>query len=133
MLKRLVVAVMFLIVAIVLVQHAGSFLVVNNPEHADVIVVMGGGNNDLRYWNGVRLLQEGYAPRLILDVFSKGETFGNWDVDLARDFVNRTTPGKSTVCTLDDNSTYAEVLYLGRCLRGTNVKSVLVVGCSTWK
>ena len=127
MLKRLVVAVMFVIVAIVLVRHAGSFLVVNNPEHADVIVVMGGGNNALRYWNGVRLLQEGYAPRLILDVFSKGETFGNWDVDLSRDFVNRTTPGKSTVCTLGDNSNYAEALYLGRCLRGTNVKSVLVV------
>src|SRR6516165_12197785 len=116
--KRLLVAAVVVVGAIVLIRHAGSFLVVNHPEHADVIVVMGGGNNDLRYWNGVRLMQEGYAPRLILDVFSKGETFGNWDVDLSRDFVNRTTPGKSTVCTLGDNSNYAEALYLGRCLRG---------------
>jgi uncharacterized SAM-binding protein YcdF (DUF218 family) len=127
MLKRLIVAAMFVIVAIVLVRHAGSFLVVNHPEHADVIVVLGGGNNDLRYWKGVRLLQEGYAPRLILDVFDKGETFGNLDVDLARDFVNRTTPGESTVCPLGDNSTYEEARYLGECLRGMNVKSVLVV------
>jgi uncharacterized SAM-binding protein YcdF (DUF218 family) len=127
MLKRLLVAAVLVIVAIVLIRHAGSFLVVNHPEHADVIVVLAGGNNDLRYWNGVRLLQEGYAPRLILDVFSKGETFGNRDIDLARDFVNRTTPGKSMVCPLGDNSTYEEARYLEDCLRGTNVKSILVV------
>ena len=81
-------------------RHAGSFLVVNQPEHADLIVVLGGGNNDLRYWNGVRLMQEGYAPHLMLDVFAKGETFGNRDIDLARDFVNRTSPGTATVCAL---------------------------------
>ena len=125
--KRLLVAAMVVVVAIVLIRHAGSFLVVNDPEPADVIVVLGGGNNDLRYWNGVRMMQEGYAPHLILDVFDKGETFGNWDVDLARDFVNRTTPGKSTVCPLGDNSTYAEAWYLRECLRGMNVKSILVV------
>jgi len=127
MLKRLLVVAVLVIVAIVLVRQAGSFLIVNKPEHADVIVVLGGGNNDLRYWNGVRLMQEGYAPRLILDVFDKGETFGNWDVDLARNFVNRTTPGKSTICPLGDNSTYAEAFYLGECLRGMSVKSVLIV------
>jgi len=128
MLKRLAVAAVPLILAIVLLRHAGSFLVVDShPEHADVIVVLGGGNNDLRYWNGVRLLQEGYAPRLVLDVFSKGQTFGNWDIDLARDFVNRTTPGKSAICPLVDNSTYEEARHLRECLRGTNVKSILVV------
>ena len=125
--KRLLVAAVVVAVAIVLIRHAGSFLVVNHPEHADVIVVLDGGYNDLRYWNGVRLMQEGYAPGLILDVFDKGETFGNWDVDLARDFVNRTTPGISTVCPLANNSTYAEAWYLRKCLGGMNVKSILVV------
>jgi uncharacterized SAM-binding protein YcdF (DUF218 family) len=127
MLKRLFIIAVLVIVAILLFRHAGSFLVVNNPEHADLIVVLGGGNNDLRYWNGVRLMQEGYAPRLILDVFSKGETFGNWDVDLARDFVNRTSPGKAVVCPLGDNSTYEEARYLAQCLEGSNAKSILVV------
>jgi uncharacterized SAM-binding protein YcdF (DUF218 family) len=127
MLKRLLVAVLLVAIAIVALRHAGSFLVVNRPEHADLIVVLGGGNNDLRYWNGVRLMREGYAPRLILDVFAKGETFGNRDIDLARDFVNRTSPGTATVCTLADNSTYAEAYSLGRCLQGANVKSILVV------
>lgn len=127
MLKRLLVFAVLVIVVIVLFRHAGSLLVVNHPERADIIVVLGGGYNDLRYWNGVRLMQEGYAPRLVLDVFAKGETFGNWDVDLAREFVNRTTPGKSTICPIGDNSTFQEARYLGECLRGRNVKSILVV------
>jgi len=127
MLKRLLVAVLLVAIAVVALRHAGSFLVVNHPERADIIVVLGGGNNDLRYWNGVRLMQEGYAPRLILDVFVKGETFGNRDIDLARDFVNRTSPGTATVCALEDNSTYAEAFSLEKCLQGTNVKSILVV------
>jgi uncharacterized SAM-binding protein YcdF (DUF218 family) len=127
MLKRTLVVALLALVAIVALRHAGSFLVVNQPEHADLIVVLAGGNNDLRYWNGVQLMKEGYAPRLMLDVFAKAETFGNWDIDLARDFVNRTSPGTATVCALQDNSTYAEAHYLGKCLQDMNVKSVLVV------
>src|ERR1017187_6239522 len=98
MLKRIVVLAVLALLAFFLLRQAGSFLVVNNPEHSDLIVVLGGGTNDLRYWNGVRLMQEGYAHHLMLDVFAKGETFGNADIDLAQAFVNRTTPGQSTVC-----------------------------------
>jgi uncharacterized SAM-binding protein YcdF (DUF218 family) len=127
MLKRILVAVLVTGVVIVTSRHAGSFLVVNNPEPADLIVVLSGGNNDLRYWNGVRLMQEGYAPRLMLDVFSTGEVFGHQNIDLARDFVNRTTPGRSTVCSLAENSTYGEARDLAQCLQGSNVKSILVV------
>ena len=125
--KRIVVVVVLAILPVFLFRHAGSFLVVNAPEHADVIVVLGGGNNDLRYWNGVRLMNEGWAPRLMLDVFAKGQTFGNMDIDLARDFVHRTTPGQSTVCPIIMNSTYGEAQHVAECLRGTGVKSILVV------
>lgn len=126
--KRIVVAVLIGIVAIVVFRHAASFLVASQPpEHADLIVVLAGGNDDLRYWNGVRLMQEGYAPRLLLDVLSKGETFGNRDLDLAADFVNRTTPGRSTVCPIGRNSTYDEAAYVERCIQGMGVHSILVV------
>src|ERR1035441_2313217 len=73
MLKRLLVIALLGIAVIVVFRHAGSFLVVNDPKPADLIVVLGGGNNDLRYWNGVRLMQEGYAHHLMLDVFAKGD------------------------------------------------------------
>jgi uncharacterized SAM-binding protein YcdF (DUF218 family) len=127
MLKRLLVIALLGIAVIVVFRHAGSFLVVNDPKPADLIVVLGGGNNDLRYWNGVRLMQEGYAHHLMLDVFAKGETFGNADIDLAQAFVNRTTPGQSTVCPCQENSTYDEARYLADCLAGSGVKSILVI------
>jgi len=125
--KRIVVLVLVLMVLLVLLWHAGSYLVVNNPEHADLIVVLAGGNSDLRYWNAVQLLQQGWAPRLMLDVFAKGKTYGNSDIDLAQDFVNRTTPGKSSICPIVLNSTYGEAGHLADCLRGTDVKSILAV------
>jgi uncharacterized SAM-binding protein YcdF (DUF218 family) len=127
MLKRIFVAVLLGIVALVLLRHAGSFLVINQPEKADLIVVMGGGNNDLRYRNGLRLMDEDWGPQIMLNVFSKGVTFGNKDIDLAREFVNRTAPGRATICPLQQSSTYDEARYLADCLRGTNVSSILVV------
>jgi uncharacterized SAM-binding protein YcdF (DUF218 family) len=116
-----------LIAGLLLARHAGSYLVVNAPERADAIAVMGGGNNDLRYWNGLRLMNEGWAPRLVLDVFDKGVTFGNLDLDLARAFVDKTAPGRAMVCPIAQNSTYDEALYLTKCLQEMNVKSILVV------
>lgn len=127
MLKRIVWLVLLAVLVVFLFLHAGSFLVVDAPEHADLIVVLAGGNNDLRYWHGVQLMKDGWAPRLMLDVFAKGETFGNNDIDLAREFLDRTTPGRSTICPLIDNSTFGEARHIGQCLRGTGVKSILVV------
>ena len=125
--KRLAVLFVLVTVLIALFRHAGSYLIVNAPEHADLIVVLAGGDNDLRYWNGVKLMQAGYAPHLMLDVFSKGKTFGHLDTDLAQELLDRTTPGKSTVCPVLENSTYEEAQYLEKCLALSGAKSVLVV------
>lgn len=125
--KRLFVVVLIAVVVILLVRHAASFLVVHAPERADLIVVMAGGNNDLRYWKGIQLVREGYAPRLLLDVFTKEFHFGRLDIDLATEFVNRTAPDLATICPLAENSTYDEARYLERCLRGTNAHSILIV------
>jgi len=127
MLKRTLVVVLLGIIGIILFRHEASFLVVNDPKPADLILVLGGGENDLRYWNGVRLMQEGYAPRLMLDVFSRGQTFGRLDIDLAQELLDRTTPGQSTICPTRESSTYDEARYLGECLAGSDVKSILVV------
>jgi len=125
--KKVLVWALIAVAVVFLLSRAGSYLVVNAPEHADLIVVMGGGNNDLRYLNGLRLLDEGWAPRLMVDVFDKGVTFGNRDIDLARAFVEKTAHGRATVCPIAQNSTYDEARYLAQCLREMNVKSILVV------
>ncbi len=127
MLKRILVVILLGIIAVLAFRHAGSFLVVNGPKPAEVILVLAGGDDDLRYWSGVKLMKEGYAHQLILDVFAKGVTFGNRDLDLAREFVNRITPGQSTVCPLPENSTYDEARYIEPCLAATGARSILVV------
>lgn len=128
MLKRISVAILLAIIAIYLFRHAGSLLVVpDNPEHADVIVVLAGGDNDVRYWEGVRLMRESYAPHLLLDVFSPSYTFGHSNIELAQDLLNRTTSGQSTICPIRQNSTYEETEYLARCLEEMHVKSILLV------
>ena len=48
-------------------------------------------------------------------------------MELAQDLLNRTTPGQSTLCPLQQNSTYDEARYLAKCLEGSGVKSILVV------
>ncbi len=125
--KRVAVWVVLAGVLIFLFRHAGSYLIVNTPERADLIVVLGGGDNDLRYWSGVKLMRAGYAPRLMLNVFAKGKTFGHLDTDLAQELLDRTTPGNSTLCPLQESSTYDEARYLERCLAPSDAKSVLVV------
>lgn len=125
--KRLLVLLFIAAVLILLLRHAASYLVVNAPEHADLIVVLGGGDNDLRYWSGVKLMHEGYAPHLMLDVFAKGKTFGHLDTDLAQEMLDRTTPAESTLCPVQENSTYDEAQYLEKCLATSGAKSVLVV------
>ena len=72
-------------------------------------------------------MQEGYAHRLMLDVLGGARTYGHSDVDLAKDFLDRTTPGRSTVCSIAQDSTYEEASSLARCLEGSGVKSVLLV------
>ena len=90
-------------------------------------MVLAVGNNDMRYWQGLKLVREGYAPHLILDVFTKELRFGRRDIDLATEVVNRTAPRQATICPSTENSTYDEARYLERCLRGTGARSVLLV------
>ena len=125
--KRLLVLAVVVILLAVLLRRAASFLVVHNPEHADLIVVLAGGNNDLRYWQGMELVRQGYAPQLMLDVFTKELRFGRYDIDLATEFVSQTAAGLATICPLAENSTYDEARYLEKCLRDTKARSVLVV------
>jgi uncharacterized SAM-binding protein YcdF (DUF218 family) len=125
--KRLLVLAVIVVALVLLLRHAASFLVVHAPEHADLIVVLAGGNNDLRYWQGVELVQQGYAPHLVLDVFTKELRFGRYDIDLATEFVGQTAPGLATICPLAENSTYDEARYIEKCLRGTNARSILIV------
>ena len=50
---------------------SGGFLVVNNPQHADAIVVLA-GETFRRPNRGLQLLAQNYAPKMLLDVPADG-------------------------------------------------------------
>jgi uncharacterized SAM-binding protein YcdF (DUF218 family) len=127
MFKRFIVLIAIIILVIVLLSHAGSFLVLNVPEHADVILVLGGGADGSRYWHAVELQKQGYADRILLDASVSQTIYGKSEADLATEFLNRTSPGLVEVCPTVQDSTFGEAADVNRCLARLNLSSVLIV------
>ena len=127
MFKRFIVLIAFVILVIVLLSHAGSFLILNVPQHADAILVLEGGADDSRYRHAVKLREQGYADRILLDASVSGNIFGRSEADLATEFLNRTSPGLVEVCPTVQDSTFGEAADVKRCLARLNISSVLIV------
>lgn len=106
---------------------SGGFLVINAPQHADVIVVLAGEANT-RPARGLELLSQGYAPRMVLDVQADAMVFGQAEVDIARSYVEK-LPQRDAVgiCAIHGLSTKAESYDVQRCLADSGVRSILLV------
>jgi uncharacterized SAM-binding protein YcdF (DUF218 family) len=129
---RILIVLILLIAALgLLILYSGSYLVVNDPEKSDAIVVLWGEDPDVRYARGLELLRAGYGRYLIVDA-GAGGIYGRPYADLARDFIDRTAGGnapQTSLCVISGASTKAEALELGRCLARlqTPLHSVLLV------
>lgn len=106
---------------------SGNFLVVNDPQPADVIVVLAGETN-WRPARALQLLSQGYAPRMLLDVPTNAMIYNQSTLNIARQYV-QTLPRKDSIsiCPIAGLSTKAEAGDVRRCLQGTGAKRVLVV------
>jgi len=125
------VAAVLLVFAAILVglsfEYAASFLRVNAAERSDVIVVLGGGLDDSRYWRGVELMKAGYAPMMILDAEEGGEKYGKSNAQLAREFLDHVHAENTSVCPVYADSTYGETVDVAHCLAPLHVSYVLIV------
>jgi uncharacterized SAM-binding protein YcdF (DUF218 family) len=102
--------VVILAVCVFIFCQPGGFLIVNNPEKSDAIVVLGGDAADQRYARGMELLRAGYARRIFVDA-TTGVTYGHSYVDLAREYVGRTAGANASqvsVCPIVGDSTKVE-------------------------
>ncbi len=130
-LALLIMAVILLIgvaIAVGLAMAFGaSFLRVNSPQHADVILILGGGMDDSRYWRAVELMKAGYADRIVLDAEDFFTKYGKTNADLAREFLARIHAEHVTVCPVYGESTYSETEDVAQCLAPMKVSSVLIV------
>lgn len=110
-----------------LVATSGRFLVVNQPRKADVMVVLA-GETDRRPARGLELLDQGYAPRLILDVPAEARIYQWSQTEIARKYVEGLPQaGAITVCPIYGRSTRDEAQDVARCLRGITPHSILLV------
>ena len=125
--KLRIVIIVLLAAALLLSSTSGGFLIVNRPEHADVIVVLA-GETDRRPALGLHLLQENYAPRMLLDVPANAKLY-QWDLlQLGQQYVRELPQAASvTVCPIYGLSTKAEAQDVSRCLKALGAHSVLVV------
>ncbi len=108
---------------------AGRFLVVNMPEKSDVLVVLAGDHNDLRYKRGLQLLADGYAELMLTDANSGSVTFGRTQVELDQEFVQRTAGpliDRVKVCPIRGVSTAEEAQDISNCVSGAVSKILLV-------
>ena len=125
--KRILALLVLIAAGCFLALRGASVLVVNDPVKSEVILVLAGDRDDSRFWYAVKLVDEGFAPRLVLDVHSPGSQFGVSDTDLARAFVTKNAPDRATVCEVFADSTFGETVDVARCLQPLPVSSVLIV------
>jgi len=112
---------------VLLFSTSGAFLVVNGPEHADLIVVIA-GETDRRPARGVDLLRQGYAPKLMLDVPSGAKVFDEDTIDIARRYVSALPEhDRISICPIFGLSTKTEAQDVRHCLAQIPAKRVLLV------
>ena len=118
--------VVVLIVAAVASQ-AARFLVVDDPEKSDAIVVLAGETN-VRPARALELLRQGVAPRVFLDVETRDVIYDQPLIDIAQKYVNGLAEAnRVSVCPIAGLSTNAEADDVSRCLQSLGAHRVLIV------
>ena len=122
-----IVGLAFLIVLAIAGFNSARWLVVNDPAKSDVIVVLA-GETDLRPKLGLRLLQEGYAPVMVIDVPAEQRVYEWTYADLAQRWASQMPEaGKIRICPIKGLSTKAEAHDAAECLGTLQPRSVLLV------
>jgi uncharacterized SAM-binding protein YcdF (DUF218 family) len=120
-------AIAIMAVFFILWLTSGDFLVVNDPQPADVIVVLAGETN-WRPARGLQLFRLKYAPRLLLDVPSNAIIYDQNMLSIAQAHVEKLqSNGAVSICPIAGLSTQAEARDVRACLQPTGARKVLVV------
>jgi uncharacterized SAM-binding protein YcdF (DUF218 family) len=109
------------------VTRSGQYLVVDQPQHADAILVLA-GETDRRPARALALQAQGYSPVIIVDVPDGARIYDRTQLEIARDWVN-SLPQKNSMrlCATHGLSTKDESLEAGSCLDQAAARSVLLV------
>ena len=115
------------LIGVLLASQAARFLVIDNPQKSDAMVVLA-GETSARPAHALELLRQGMAPRLFLDAEAGEPIYDQPLTDIAQKYVN-TLPERNSVsvCAIVGRSTAAETEDVARCLRPVGAHRVLIV------
>jgi uncharacterized SAM-binding protein YcdF (DUF218 family) len=116
-----------LLILAALASQAARFLIVDDPQKSDAILVLA-GETAARPTRGLQLLRQEMAPHLFIDVESGSQQFDQRLVDIAEKYI-ATLPdhARVSVCAITGLSTNAETTDAHRCLDLIGAHSVLIV------
>jgi uncharacterized SAM-binding protein YcdF (DUF218 family) len=136
MTKRRALIVIFVCISLmtiagILAHGAGTFLIIDNPERSDIIVVLSGDTSDARFLHALNLLRSGYSQELVLDAPDWVE-YGRKSSDLAREYIHTVAPENVShlhVCSFKDNSTLFEFREVSKCVHAVapRAKTAIIV------
>jgi uncharacterized SAM-binding protein YcdF (DUF218 family) len=110
-----------------LAANSAKFLVVDQPEKSEAILVLA-GETDQRPARALELLNQGYAPRIVLDVPAEVKVFGSTYLQIAQSWAAAQPQASAMeICPIYGLSTKTESSDAAECLRKIGVKSVLLV------
>ena len=126
--RRLKFGVLLVLAAgLVFFATSGGFLVIDRPEHADLILVLA-GEADVRPARGMELHSRSYAPRVLLDVPAEARIYSRTVVELAEEYVgNLPESGSVSICPIHGLSTKAETHDAETCLERWRPHTILLV------
>lgn len=117
-----------LLVAIIAVgAAAGRMLVVNDPQHADAILVLA-GETQFRPVRALELFDQGYGSKIILDVPAREHVFIWSSTDLAQRWIQTLPQTKEiSICPIYALSTADEAIEAEHCAKQLGARSILLV------
>jgi hypothetical protein len=120
-------AALLAVLLVIFASNAGRMLVVDDPQTADVIVVLA-GETDRRPERALELLAQGSARRMLLDVPAAAKIYNFTQVQLAEKYVEGLPHSESIrVCPIAGLSTRDESHDVERCLAREEGSRVLLV------
>jgi DUF218 domain len=116
-----------IVIGVLLGRQAARFLVVDNPQKSDAIVVLA-GETSLRPKLGVELLHEQMGSRLFLDAEAAEQIYDQPLTEIAERYINTLPEAKQiSVCAIVGLSTAAETADVARCIGSMRPRRVLIV------
>src|SRR5258708_29183765 len=111
------------VVGVFLGHQAGSWLIVDDPQKADLIIVLA-GETEQRPARGLQLLAQGFAPRMQMDTPAATRIYRWSQLELAQQYLSGLAQAPAlTVCPIPGLSTKEEAGDVARCLAASGMPS----------